>query len=169
MSEPTPKRPSASARTSADPRQPLGEAQQAPRDGSAAIAQAISAYARPSAARRAVSGASGPLTLRRPHVGAMLTDAYTVASAELAAMRRQVGRGEPLSWQDAKKFQILVEQLTRLAKEEREQRGEEDERTLSDEELLARAAEATRFLAQQAPNAALPAEKSEDDRGPDQP
>lgn len=143
------KRPRAAAKAPRTTRDPLPEPAQAPRQGAQELASSL-ASRRPAAqgSRRVVAS---PLALRRPHIGAMLTDAYTVASAELAAMRRQVANGQQLDWIETKRFQILVEQLVRLAKEERDQNAEEDLSALSDEELVARAQAARAVLVPQAP------------------
>lgn len=166
VSDPTPKRPPAA-------RRPLPQPDPAPRAGSRAAASALLASQRPVRGVIVTPAAPqdalpGPLALRRPHVGAMLADAYTVAGAEMARLRRLVETGQPLSWNDAKAYQILTQTLVALAKEEREQAHEDPPEQLSTEELARRTEAAIAYL-RAVDEAAAPPQRPGEQRDRDKP
>ena len=77
-----------------------------------------------------------PSTRMRPHIGVMLSDAYTVIAEEFRVMRSRVEMGEELSASEARKFSALADTMTKLAREEREQEKKTDPSQLSDDALL---------------------------------
>ena len=77
-----------------------------------------------------------PSARMRPHIGVMLSDAYTVIAEEFRVMRTRVENGEELSPSEARKFSALADTMTKLAREEREQEKKTDPSQLSDEALL---------------------------------
>jgi len=77
-----------------------------------------------------------PSARMRPHIGVMLSDAYTVIAEEFRTMRTRVEMGEELSPSEARKFSSLADTMTKLAREEREQEKKTDPSQLSDDALL---------------------------------
>jgi hypothetical protein len=77
-----------------------------------------------------------PSARMRPHIGVMLSDAYTVIAEEFRSMRTRVEMGEELSPSEARKFSALADTMTKLAREEREQEKKTDPAALSDDALL---------------------------------
>lgn len=73
----------------------------------------------------------------------MLVDGYVAVYEELRKLKaRAMTDTEPMSLADTKRMHMLVQQLSILAKEEREQKREEKLDKLSDAELLELAKEA---------------------------
>ena len=77
-----------------------------------------------------------PSTRMRPHIGVMLSDAYTVIAEEFRVLRDRVENGQELSPSEARKFAALADTMAKLAREEREQEKKTDPSHLSDEALL---------------------------------
>lgn len=95
---------------------------------------------------RVVKGSFKPGFVRKPHLDGMLADAYTILSSQLSELRHKAEEGAQLDREETRNFSTLVEALTRLAKEEREQRAADRLEELSDEELLAAAETAKKVL-----------------------
>lgn len=91
-----------------------------------------------------------PGYVKRPHVASLLDDAYAIAGAELAGLRRKVERGEVLDGAEARKYRILAEQVVRLAQEERDQAAADRSDELGDDEILQKLEEARLILAAEA-------------------
>lgn len=87
-----------------------------------------------------------PVIVRKPHIARMLYDAYNVIHKELATLHKKTANGEELSIAEAKKFQIYAQQLSALAKEEREQIRQDKLEDLDDQQLLEKAREAQKIL-----------------------
>jgi len=77
-----------------------------------------------------------PSVRMRPHIGVMLSDAYTVIAEEFRTLRHRVESGDELSPSEARKFAALADTMAKLAREEREQEKRSDPSDLSDEALL---------------------------------
>ena len=71
---------------------------------------------------------------QRPHIQNLLSDAYNVGQTELTRMKQAQAANEPIKVSD---FERLVNSLTKLSREEREQDKEADP-TAHDEEALLR-------------------------------
>lgn len=98
------------------------------------------------AARPLQSPGFKPSIRVRPHIGTMLGDSYVILHTELQNLLEIQQSGQGLSPRDTNKFKALVESLTRLAKEEREQEAKNDPSLLPDDKLLELAQEAYTVL-----------------------
>lgn len=89
-----------------------------------------------------VSRGFRPAVLRKPHIGVLLADAYSVIAEEIRKLREKSEAGEALSETDARKLAIYTSQFAKLAAEEREQLKQDKVDEMSDQELVAAAKEA---------------------------
>jgi signal transduction histidine kinase len=90
------------------------------------------------------TGKVGPIS-RKPHVAALLGSAYVTLWEELNRLER-VALARPLEDMELRRYSKLVEALSRLAKEEREQQRHEKLEDIDLEELLEAAEEARKLL-----------------------
>ncbi len=77
-----------------------------------------------------------PSVRLKPHIGLILSDAYTVIAEEFRALRTRVEEGRALSPEETRKFVQMADTVAKLAREEREQEKRSDPGELSDEALL---------------------------------
>lgn len=87
-----------------------------------------------------------PKLVKRPHIGVMLSDAYSAAAEEFRKLRDKSATEEGLDLNEVKKLTMLGTMLTALAKEEREQVKQDRLEEIGDAELILQAEEALRSI-----------------------
>lgn len=114
----------------------LADALAVPVPGSAPMtAEVLSGL--PPEARKDVADLFAPGYVVRPHIDAMLGDAYVVLYLELQKLRKKAEMNISLTLEESKRMLMLSQQLAMLAKEEREQKKEERFDQMSNEDLEA--------------------------------
>lgn len=77
-----------------------------------------------------------PKASMRPHIAGMLDNAYSILASQLDLLREKVAMGDALNFNDSKKLSLYIDNLVKLAKEERAQEEREGLGEKSDAELL---------------------------------
>lgn len=88
-----------------------------------------------------------PGSIRRPHMSAMFEDAYLILQNELSALKALAATEKGgLSLADTKRMGIVMDQMAKLGREEREQTRDDRLNEKTDAELAAMAKTALRVV-----------------------
>lgn len=93
------------------------------------------------------SGGAGPIS-RKPHVDVLFSSSYVTAWAELKKLQDKAEDefGPGLTEEEFRRYVKLVDAVTKLVREEREQQKQEQYDSMTPEELIALAEEAKEVL-----------------------